>query len=83
MTATPTLLAPRRCHLRESDHRYVWQPTGEEMATSVTGVRDFFKDPDRFSKIALKDLKTLLKKFVKEEDYEAAAKVRDELSKRK
>ena len=35
-----------------------------------------------FSKIALKDLKTLLKKFVKEEDYEAAAKVRDELSKR-
>ena len=36
-----------------------------------------------FSKIALKDLKTLLKKFVKEEDYEAAAKVRDELSKRK
>ena len=36
-----------------------------------------------FRKIALKDLKTLLKKFVKEEDYEAAAKVRDELSKRK
>ena len=36
-----------------------------------------------FSKINLKDLKTLLKKFVKEEDYESAAKVRDELSKRK
>ena len=36
-----------------------------------------------FSKIALKDLKTLLKKFVKEEDYESAAKVRDELSLRK
>ena len=36
-----------------------------------------------FSKIALKDLKALLKKFVKEEDYESAAKVRDELSNRK
>ena len=36
-----------------------------------------------FSKIALKDLKALLKKFVKEEDYESAAKVRDELSLRK
>ena len=36
-----------------------------------------------FSKIALKDLKVLLKKFVKEEDYESAAKVRDELSNRK
>ena len=34
-------------------------------------------------KIALKDLKTLLKKFVKDEDYESAAKVRDELSNRK
>ena len=29
-----------------------------------------------------KELKTLLKKFVKQEDYELAAKVRDELSKR-
>ncbi len=36
-----------------------------------------------FSKIALKDLKILLKKFVKAEDYESAAKVRDELSNRK
>ena len=36
-----------------------------------------------FSKIAIKDLKVLLKKFVKEEDYESAAKVRDELSNRK
>ena len=36
-----------------------------------------------FSKINLKDLKVLLKKFVKEEDYESAAKVRDELSNRK
>ena len=34
-------------------------------------------------KIALKDLKALLKKFVKEEDYESVAKVRDELSLRK
>ena len=33
--------------------------------------------------ITLKDLKALLKKFVKEEDYESAAKVRDELSSRK
>ena len=40
------------------------------------------KDRD-FSKINLKDLKVLLKKFVKEEDYESAAKVRDELSNRK
>ena len=45
MTATPTLLAPRRCHLRESDHKYIWQPTGETMAISVTGVTSFFKEP--------------------------------------
>ena len=36
-----------------------------------------------FSKITVKDLKALLKKFVKEEDYESAAKVRDEISNRK
>ena len=41
-----------------------------------------YKEKD-FSKITLKDLKALLKKFVKEEDYESAAKVRDELSSRK
>ena len=35
---TITALAPRPCELRESDHRYVWLPTGEEMAVSVTGV---------------------------------------------
>ena len=52
--AAPAGLAPRRCYLRESDHRYVWTPTGEEMATSVTGVRDFFKDPNRYQQFALK-----------------------------
>jgi bifunctional DNase/RNase len=40
------------------------------------------KDKD-LSNITLKDLKALLKNFVKEEDYESAAKVRDELSSRK
>ena len=40
------------------------------------------KDKD-LSNITLKDLKALLKKFVKEEDYESAAKVRDELTSRK
>ena len=45
MTIAPAGLAPRRCHLRESDHRYVWEPTGEEMAISVTGVCSFFKPP--------------------------------------
>ncbi len=44
--------------------------------TSNEGEKDF-------SKVALKDLKVLLKKFVKDEDYESAAKVRDELSNRK
>ena len=33
-------------------------------------------------KVATDELKKLLKKLVKNEDYEAAAKVRDELSKR-
>ena len=51
-------------------------------------VKNFIKqqtssDKERdFSKITSKELKTLLKKFVKQEDYELAAKVRDELSKR-
>ncbi|MBU86916.1 MAG: hypothetical protein CMC53_02375 [Flavobacteriaceae bacterium] len=52
-------------------------------------IKNFIKeqtsnDQERdFSKINLRDLNTLLKKFVKDEDYESAAKVRDELSKRK
>ena len=54
MTIAPAGLAPRRCHLRDADHKYIWEPTGEEMAISITGVRDFFKDPDRYSKLALK-----------------------------
>ena len=51
-------------------------------------IKNFIKqqtssDKERdFSKITSKELKTLLKKFVKQEDYELAAKVRDELSKR-
>ena len=51
-------------------------------------IKNFIKqqtssDKERdFSKITSKDLKALLKKFVKEENYELAAKVRDELSKR-
>ena len=45
MTIAPAGLAPRRCHLRDSDHRYVWTPTGEEMAISVTGVTGFFEPP--------------------------------------
>ena len=52
-------------------------------------IKDFIKEQASgeeerdFSKINLKNLKNLLKKFVKDEDYESAAKVRDELSKRK
>ena len=45
MTIAPAGLAPRRCHLRESDHRYVNEVTGEEMGISVTGVTSFFKPP--------------------------------------
>ena len=45
MTIAPAGLAPRRCHLRDADHKYVWEPTGEEMAISTTGVCSFFKPP--------------------------------------
>ena len=43
--STITRLKPRSCELRESDHKYVWTPTGEEMAISVTGVTGFDKPP--------------------------------------
>ena len=43
MTIARTQLHPRRCHLREEDHTYVWEPTGETMAISVTGVCSFTK----------------------------------------
>ena len=39
--------------------------------------------PERLEKISLSKLKTLLKKFVTSEDYEKAALIRDEISKRK
>ena len=45
---SPVKLPLRPCHLRDSDHRYVWEPTREEMAVSVTGVTNWGKDPDRF-----------------------------------
>ena len=45
MTIAPAGLTPRRCHLRDADHKYVWEHTGEEMAISVTGVCSFFKEP--------------------------------------
>ena len=38
--------------------------------------------PDRLEKISLSKLRTLLKKFVTAEDYEKAALIRDEISKR-
>ena len=38
--------------------------------------------PDKLEKISLSKLKTLLKKFVTAEDYEKAALIRDEISKR-
>ena len=39
--------------------------------------------PSNLSKISFNDLNKLLKKLVKMEDYEGAAKVRDEILKRK
>lgn len=59
----------------ENDHKQ-WIKNFIKEQTSGDKEKDF-------SKIALNDLKALLKKFVKEEDYESAAKVRDELSLRK
>ena len=47
---TITCLPPRACHLRESDHRYVFEPTGEEMAVSVTGVINHGKPPVDYSR---------------------------------
>jgi hypothetical protein len=47
---TITALAQRPCELRESDHKYVWLPTGEEMAVSVTGVISHGKPPVDFSR---------------------------------
>ena len=52
MTNEVTRLHKRNCILRESDHRYIWDPEGiaEEMAISVTGVTSFGKPPVDYSK---------------------------------
>nr|BAR36007.1 DNA replication factor Dna2-like nuclease [uncultured Mediterranean phage uvMED] len=47
---TITALPLRPCELRESDHKYVWLPTGEEMAVSVTGVISHGKPPVDYSR---------------------------------
>ena len=47
---TITALPLRPCELRESDHRYVWLPTGEEMAASVTSVISHGKPPVDYSR---------------------------------
>ena len=39
------MLHRRPCYLRKEDHKYVDEETGEEMATSVTGVIDHQKPP--------------------------------------
>ena len=46
---TITLLQPRRCELRDSDHKYIWTPTGEQMRTSVTSVVNHGKPPVDYS----------------------------------
>ena len=38
-------LHKRPCLLRHSDHKYIWEPTGEQMAISTTGVISFFDPP--------------------------------------
>ena len=43
-------LHKRPCHLRESDHKYVYEPTGEQMTISVTGVTSHGKPPVDYSK---------------------------------
>ena len=52
MSDSVTRLHKRNCILRESDHRYIWDPEGiaEEMAISVTGVTSFGKPPVDYSK---------------------------------
>ena len=47
---TITALPLRPCELRESDHKYVWEPTGEQMAISVTGVISHGKPPVDYSR---------------------------------
>ena len=51
MTNTVMRLHQRNCILRESDHRYIFDPEGiaEEMAISVTGVTSFGKPPVDYS----------------------------------
>lgn len=44
------MLPKRPCHLRESDHKYVWEPTGEQMTISVTGVTSYGKPEPDYSK---------------------------------
>ena len=44
------MLHKRPCHLRESDHKYVYEPTGEQMTISVTGVTSHGKPPVDYSK---------------------------------
>ena len=44
------MLHKRPCHLRESDHKYVWDETGEQMTISVTGVTSHGKPPVDYSK---------------------------------
>ena len=52
MSNEVTRLKERNCILRESDHKYIWDPEGvaEEMAISVTGVTSFGKPPVDYSK---------------------------------
>ncbi len=38
-------ITPRPCVLKEPEHVYIWEPTGEQMRTSVTAVIDHGKPP--------------------------------------
>ena len=39
---------PRPVILREEDHKYIYEPTGQQMKVSVTAVTNWFKDRSRF-----------------------------------
>jgi protein-arginine kinase activator protein McsA len=60
----------------------VVEDTEEEGAKEKSGPKKKRSKPKTYKELSMEDLNTLLEKVILEEDYEKAAKIRDEIARR-
>ena len=78
-----------RCNCPIFTYEFILETAGvvvedseEEQSEEKKGTKKKRSKPKSFKELSMDDLNTLLEKVIKEEDYEKAAKIRDEIARR-